>query len=213
MRSLACALVVGSAVLSSALAHADEAVEQNELPPSDPVATRPKSAPIDLSIMGGLGGGFSLLAGGVGEPAGPTAGTFGLEAGARFLKHVYATALFDLTLFSGGKQSAKSVSAWLLGVRGGWLTKPEGFGLFGDLGVGFRNISIADTNGTSLTRSGVDVLLGAGLHFKVGDNVRLFLPRVDFAAGSAGPAEAHYLFTLGLVAMFNYDVGRRTKHE
>ncbi len=212
MRSLACALVLGSGILYSALAHADDIVAANELPPSDPAATRPKSAPLDLSIMGGLGGGFSLLVGSVGEAAGPTAGTFGLEVGARFLRHVYATALLDLTLFSGGKQSPKSVSAWLLGVRGGWLTNPDGFGLFGDLGVGFRNISIADTNGTSGTRGGADVLVGLGLHFKVGDNVRLFLPRVDFAAGSAG-GDAHYLFTFGLVAMFNYDVGRRTKHD
>jgi hypothetical protein len=197
-------------LLATSLARADERAETNELPPQS--AAEPKrAAPIDLSIMGGLAGGFTLLAGGVGEPAGPAAGTFGVEVGARFLKHVYATTLFDLTLFAQGKQSPKSVSSWVFGVRGGWLTNPEGFGLFGDLGVGYRNVSIADTNGTSFTHGGADVLVGLGLHFKVGDSVRLFLPRVDFAAGPAG-GEAHYLFTLGIVAMFNYDVGRRTKH-
>ena len=53
--------------------------------------------------------------------------------------------------------------------------------------------------------------LSVGTKIVIGDNVRLFLPRVDFAAGPAG-GDAHYLFTLGLVAMFNYDVGHRTKH-
>lgn len=195
--------------LASAAARADEAAA-NELPPSSEAPIQPKRAPLDLSIMGGLAGGFAIPAGNFGEPVG-FAGQFGLEAGARFLRHVYATALFDLTLFAEGKQSAKSVSSWLLGVRGGWLTNPEGFGLFGDLGVGYRNVSIADTNGTSLTRSGADVLVGLGLHFKIGDAIRLFLPRVDFAAGPAG-GDAHYLFTFGLVAMFNYDVGHREKH-
>jgi hypothetical protein len=209
MRSAAClfVLMVG---LVAPNAHADEPA-QNELPPAAPVENKAHSAPIDLSIMGGIGGGFSLLAGSVGEAVGP-AGQFGLEAGARFLNHLYATALFDLTLFSEGKQSAKNVSSWLLGVRGGWLTNANGFGAFGDLGVGYRSTSIADTNGTSLSRGGADLLVGLGLHFKVGDNIRLFLPRVDMALGSAG-GDVHALFTFGLVAMFNFDVGRRSHHE
>ncbi len=205
-----CAVLAVTALTSAA--RADGPPDANELPPvAAPTVPKPRNVDLGVSVMGGIGGGFSLMAGSVGEPVGP-AGRFGLEVGARFYKHIYATIVADLTLFSASKQSAKSVSAWLLGVRGGWLTNPEGFGLFADLGVGYRNISIADVTGTSRVITGADFLLGTGLHFKLGDNVRLFLPRIDFAAGPAG-GEAHYLFTLGLVAMFNYDVGRRPKHE
>jgi hypothetical protein len=171
----------------------------------------PKTRPLDLSIFGGIHAGATLVGGSVGEPVGP-AGTFGFEAGARFLSHFYGTALFDLALFSSGAASQKSVSSWLVGVRGGYLSNPEGFGFAADLGVAYRGISLADATGTSLRRGGADALVGAGLHFKIGDTVRLFLPRVDLSAGSTG-AFTHYLVTFGVVAMYNHDVGRRHRHE
>jgi len=202
-------LVIAAVLFASARAGAQEASAAGELPPSE-APPKPKPKNLDLSIMGGVGGGFTLTAGKMSiEPVGP-AGSFSVEVGMRFYKHLYGTLLFDGTFFSNAS-SQKNTASYLIGTRGGWLTNPEGFGLFGDLGIGYRIVAVTDTNGTSQTLTGADLLVGVGLHFKVGP-FRLFAPRIDFAPGAAGNQE-HYLFTLGAVAMFNYDIGRRQKHE
>lgn len=188
----------------------------SELPPPSEAAPKPKKRDYGISVMGGIGGGATLLAGSVAPSSenanvGP-AGWFGAEVGARYFHHWYTTVLFELTLFSTPKDTQKSVSMWMLGLRGGYLTNPEGFGFFADLGFDFRSVQLADTNGTSISRSGGDVLVGLGIHLKLGDNVRLFLPRLDFAGGQAGDY-GHALFSLGVVAMYNFDVGKRKKSE
>ena len=196
---------------SAPLARADDApvapaataVDPHEVPdfPTTPSRKEPKVSTI--SIMGGLRAGFTVPAGKMAAEAVGPAFDFAGELGVRLVRYLYAGARLGGTLFSSPKSNAKSISSLLFGVEVGYLTNPDGFGLFPTLGAGYRRVSIADVLGTTVSNGGVDLLVGLGLHFKIGKEVRL-IPRVDFAAGSAGDF-AHYLFTVGLSAYYNYD--------
>jgi hypothetical protein len=205
-RLVALPLITGLGLLAS-VARADDApapapVDPHEVPEfAAPVKKEPKVS--TLSIMGGLRAGFTLPAGKMAAEAVGPAFDFAGELGMRLVRYLYAGVRFGGTLFSSPKSNPKSISSLLFGVEVGYLTNPDGFGLFPTLGAGYRRVSVADALGTSIANSGVDLLVGLGLHFKLGKEVRL-IPRVDFAAGSAGDF-AHYLFTIGLSAYYNYD--------
>ena len=209
---LAAPLIVGLGLLTRAAgaedappppAPAATAVDPHELPelPAAPVKKEPRVS--TLSIMGGLRAGFTVPAGKMAAEAVGPAFDFAAELGARFVRYLYAGLRVGGTLFSSPQSTSKSISSLLVGAEIGYLTNPDGLGLFPTVGAGYRRVSIADALGTSISSSGVDFLVGLGVHFKLSKEVRL-IPRVDFAAGSAGDF-AHYLFTVGLSAYYNYD--------
>lgn len=178
-------------------------VDPHELPDLPPPTVKKEPRISTLSIMGGLRAGFTVPAGKMAAEAVGPAFEFAGELGARLVRYLYAGVRLGGTLFSSPASNPKSISALLFGVEVGYLSNPDGFGLFPTLGAGYRRVSVADALGTTLSHSGVDLLVGLGLHFKLSKEVRL-IPRVDFAAGSAGDF-AHYLFTAGLSAYYNYD--------
>ena len=180
------------------------AVDPHELPdlPAPTVKKEPRVS--TLSIMGGLRAGFTLPAGKMAPEAVGPAFDFAGEFGVRFVRFLYAGVRLGGTLFSSPQSNQKSISSLLFGAEIGYLTNPDGLGLFPTLGAGYRRVSVADALGTSISNSGVDFLVGLGLHLKLSKEVR-FIPRVDFAAGSAGDF-AHYLFTVGVSAYYNYDL-------
>ena len=166
------ALLTSSAPLARAddapVAPAATAVDPHEVPdfPTTPSKKEPKVSTI--SIMGGLRAGFTVPAGKMAAEAVGPAFDFAGELGVRLVRYLYAGARLGGTLFSSPKSNAKSISSLLFGVEVGYLTNPDGFGLFPTLGAGYRRVSIADVLGTTVSNGGVDLLVGLGLHFKIG---------------------------------------------
>jgi len=152
------------------------AVDPHELPDLPPPTVKKEPRVSTLSIMGGLRAGFTLPAGKMAAVAVGPAFDFAGELGVRLVRYLYAGVRLGGTLFSSPQGNAKSISSLLFGV---------------------------DVLGTTVANSGVDLLVGFGLHFKIGKEVRL-IPRIDFGAGTAGDF-AHYLFTAGMSAYYNYD--------
>ena len=156
-----------------------------------------------LGIMGGLRAGLTIPAGKMAEGAVGPAFDFAGELGVRLVRYLYVGVRLGGTLFSSPTSNPKSISSLLFGAELGYLTNPDGLGLFPTVGAGYRRVSVADVLGTTVSNPGVDFLVGLGIHFKPSKEVRV-IPRVDFAAGSAGDF-AHYLFTIGISAYYNYD--------
>jgi hypothetical protein len=171
--------------------------------------------------------------------AGPT---FGVEGALRFVRLMYVSALVDVN-FSGERTyrvggSSESNPPFvtttqrnvLLGGRLGLISNPDGVAIMGDVGLGYRTLTVTGTIGggpeQSVTVNGVEGSVGVGLHFKIGDSLRL-VPRAELAAGtfegdrSAGSPSAgggltsgkespqHTFLFFGVAGYFDINLDRR----
>jgi hypothetical protein len=100
-------------------------------------------------------------------------------------QHGFLGAGSTLTGFpQGGSADAESN---YLGANFSYISNPSGVGFYGELGAGIRwlNLSVKDASGgnNSQALQGGEFLVGAGVHIKLGDWVRL----IPLASISAGP--------------------------
>jgi hypothetical protein len=119
----------------------------------------------------------------------------GLDAGFRFVKRLYIGVVLSHGFLGTGSASSNPATGESLtatantnyaGVNLAYISNPRGVAFFGEIGAGYRALStdvVSTRNGdTSSQYSGAEVSLGAGMHFKLGDWVRL-VPELSFTAG------------------------------
>lgn len=156
-----------------------------------------------------------------------TGGALGVEAGIRFARIFYFSAVLEgakygEATFANVKYSA---SSFLFGGKFGILTNPDGFAFMGDIGIGYRKFSVDGTAGgrtESSDASSPEFLLGLGMHFKAGKILRL-VPKLDVGAGSFGDDRvtsggitsstgdrSHAFVTIGLGGFFDIDLDKRS---
>ncbi len=219
-------------------------------PPPPPADTRSK-----MSIFIGPSLGLMVPAGklpngsdtpdSMGDRAGP-GGAISLEGAFRFARIFFFGLQLEGAGFSG--QSAATVnfptngvnvptaantsaSSGMFAGHFGVITNPEGFGFYGDIGLGYRALIVKATSiaadGTSIqsTYSGIDYILGIGMHFKAGKYVRI-IPKMSLAVGSfsdpdvsingqsvsglaaSGTTAFHEFFFLGVGGYFDIDLDK-----
>ncbi len=178
-----------------------------EPPPAD--AWKPQPKPPSSSFVGGLRVGALFPTGSAFSNSSTSiisndttamsnlasaGGGFGLEAGLRFASHFLIGGSFEHGFYGKGDTPPvvssttdvqQSVSSNYLGTNLAYISNPEGFGFYGEIGIGYRWFSISTTGGgidASDTLKGAEFELGAGAWIRAG-NVRL-IPKVSFNAGS-----------------------------
>lgn len=178
-------------------------------PPPPPPPRDPRSK---LGIFLGLRLGLSAMAGSlpladaagdsttsVGDVAGP-GGQIGLEAAFRFVRILYISLTGDIAGYSGkdhvGTTAAtqnitvtSTMNSGMVAGHFGILTNPDGLAFFGDLGVGYRVLSVDASGGGAASAStsfaGEDFILRLGIHFKAGKYVRI-IPQTEMDFGTLG---------------------------
>lgn len=133
------------------------------------------------------------------DAAGPGA-ALGLEGGFRFAKNFLIGGALQGAVLKGNTGTLRSVDDLTAQARTGsaglhlaWITNPQGFGFWGDLGVAYRFFSYelkqeirgSSTNYVDTTRNfgGADLTLGAGVTFRAGDHL-MFVPKASVAFGT-----------------------------
>jgi hypothetical protein len=219
-------------------------------PPPPPADTRSK-----MSIFIGPSLGLMVPAGNlpngsdspdsVGDRAGPGA-AIALEGAFRFARLFFFGLQLEGAGFSGQSPTLTlqttggnvptatntSASSGMLAGHFGVITNPEGFGFYGDIGIGYRALIVKATStldstiSTQFTYSGVDYMLGVGMHFKAGKYVRI-IPKMSLSVGSfsdpsvsvngqsvTAPPDAstttafHEFFFLGVGGYFDIDLDK-----
>ena len=186
-------------------------------PPPPPPPRDPRSkmsiflgARLGLSAMAGsLPQGDNITTVSMGDVAGP-GGQLGIEAAFRVARILYLSLTGDVAGYAGkdgyigpggfttdgtqpGVTAATTQTSTALGAgHVGLLTNPEGFGFMGDIGFGYRYMSVKATATDSTlnasaerTFGGFDYILRLGMHFKAGKYIRLF-PQAELDVGSLG---------------------------
>jgi PEGA domain len=170
-------------------------------PPPPPADTRSK-----MSIFIGPTLGLMIPAGslpnGTANPdsmsdaAGP-GGAISLEGAFRFARLFFFELQLEGAGYSGKSLSGPtgdtvantSVNSGMVAGKFGVITNPEGFGFYGELGVGYRAFQVKSTSTLDSTQTaeadynGIDYMLGVGMHFKAGKYVRI-IPKIALAVGA-----------------------------
>jgi hypothetical protein len=213
-------------------------------PPPPPADTRSKMSifigpSLGLFIPGGKlpDGNAAQTHTAVGDYAGP-GGAISLEGAFRFARLFFFELQLEGAGFSGTTQSGPlgstsySATSGMVAGKFGVITNPEGFGFYGELGVGYRlfsvkaNITANDgtTGSAQANYEGIDYMLGVGMHFKAGKYVRI-IPKMSLAVGSFNDpsvstnggvsatssidqSEVHEFFFLGLGGYFDIDLDK-----
>jgi hypothetical protein len=128
-----------------------------------------------------------------------TGASIGVEAGFRFARRFYLGLVYNHALLGGGNAAAfdqsgnsvdTSANANEYGLKFAYISNPDGIAFYGEIGGAYRTLSASQTvsgTGDSLseTFSGGELSLGVGMHFKVGEWVRL-IPKVSVSGGQFG---------------------------
>lgn len=190
-------------------------VPQNQNPPPNngyqqpypyntwqPPPRRPQGA--TTSFMIGIDGAVSFPFGTIGPNSGGqqslydqygVGGAAGIDVGFRFARIIYFGAFAQGSFFGGNGATTTGGVSFGLGAVLGFMSNPEGFGVYGELGGALRTISI--DSGTELTG---DIVLGFGFQFKV-QSFR-FIPKIDLYVGPNDGSNTHGFFTLGLAGFW-----------
>ncbi len=132
-------------------------------------------------------------------------GAFGVEVGLRFVRVLYAGLVVDHAVLSKGSaidaaagtlatgnSLTTSGSTSYVGLHLAYISNPEGLGFYGELGVGYRWLTrsarVSSADGVSFsdfneTLKGTDYTLGAGVHLKPADWLRI-IPKITVSAGT-----------------------------
>ncbi|WP_394837888.1 hypothetical protein LVJ94_13335 [Pendulispora rubella] len=164
----------------------------------------------------------------MGDLANPGA-ALGAEAGIRFARLFYFSALIEGAKYGEVKQGATKydASSFLAAGKFGLITNPDGFAFIADIGIGYRSFSVdgsVSSGGTTAkgnnSASSADFLLGVGMHFKAGKILRL-IPKIDVSLGTFGDSKSnfstnsttdstsHALWTIGLAGYFDINLDKR----
>ena len=182
-----------------------------DAPASDQWKTQKKGNSMGL-LFGVRGGGLFPLGSAYGDPRATTTildssnntkfsdlagagGAFGLEGGFRFATHFMGGIAFEHGFFGKGdnpiltsgpnSDSQQTLSSNYFSGNIAYISNPEGFGFYGELGIGYRWFKTSAVNGAveqSLTLKGAEFEFGAGAWIRAGD-IRI-VPKITFSAGS-----------------------------
>ncbi|HEY1960035.1 MAG TPA: hypothetical protein VGH28_30710 [Polyangiaceae bacterium] len=165
------------------------------------------------AFMIGVDGALSVP---FGSPAGTdltsllgVGGGGGVDVGVRLARVLYLGALAQLTGFNNtNKNGGNGINFALDGVLG-LMSNPEGVGIYGEIGVGFRYMSVnVPTSSASFSMTTLDVVLGLGFQVK-GGPFRV-IPKIDLYLGpNDGSNGAHGAFTLGIAGFWEMPFGPR----
>jgi hypothetical protein len=131
--------------------------------------------------------------------------SFGLEGGLRFARIFYVGALLDHAIFSkgsgidtaiaslpAGTKVSTSGSSNYFGISFAYISNPDGFGFYGEIGGGYRWLALdrsatsPDGSGTvDITQAyrGVDGMIGVGVHLKPAEWLRI-VPKITYSVGT-----------------------------
>lgn len=211
-----------------------------ETAPSDkpPMYKAPKDLRSQSSILIGLRLGGYVPAGEIPsqDPAGGTTkigdvSGFGLGGGIEGHFRFARTFLFGVVL-EGAKFGTKPLAGTTLETTSstglvmgtvGWLSNPDGLGFWPELGVGYRVYTVTTAGSTTdVSNSGLEFMLGAGIHVRAGKYVRI-VPKIEIdfggfskeasVGGAAGTAASqvsanHAFIFLGLSGYFDIDLDK-----
>ncbi len=170
-------------------------------------------------------------------------GAFGLAGGLRFATHFMVGVSYEHGFFGKGDNpiltggpgadSTQTVSSNSFGGSLAYISNPEGFGFYGEIGLGYRWFKTSSVIGSldqSQTLRGAEFELGAGAWIRAGD-VRI-IPKVSFSPGSFTKVDStctgsvaeckltanasdsvantatHTFIFLGVTAFYNIDFGK-----
>jgi hypothetical protein len=173
-----------------------------------------------LGFIGGVRAGYDVMAGGL-LPSGGTnggsvslnqafgnGGVFGLQAGLRFQRRLFLSAVYEHEWGGGGSNTTNLATYYnstgftptsssssstsitthdnLIALDGAYISNPDGLGIILDIAIAYRAMGLSASNQTfSASYSGAEVILGGGMWIPVGHSVRL-VPRIDIAFGEFG---------------------------
>lgn len=131
-----------------------------------------------------------------------TGGAFALEGGVRFARNFYAGIFLEGASYGKGSKSdsggpigtstTTTQTSAAFGAMLGYISNPYGVGFYGEIGVDYRSLSqkttlTNDTTGvsgdTTLSLSGAELVLGAGVHILLARMFRV-IPKVQLGLGS-----------------------------
>ncbi len=132
-----------------------------------------------------------------------TGGAGAIEGGLRFARRFYIGIGFEHGFYGKGDKvgdfngtagaagtSSTTVASNLVDLRVALITNPEGVGFYGELGLGYRWLSLSNdfTSGalsasTTQVASGGEFEAGAGIHIRAGKSLRI-IPKVSFGLGA-----------------------------
>jgi hypothetical protein len=137
--------------------------------------------------------------------------SFGIDLGARLMRHIYGGIAFEIMTFSTTEQLQPSVQDSIigfgLGPMVGWYMRPEALSAVLEVGAGGRFFSIANQIGRGDSYGSFEGRAMLGLTFPVGA-LRLMLPRLDFVGGGAGNL-GHAILTLGVSVGYDHVFGKK----
>lgn len=169
---------------------------------------RPRPQGASTAFMIGIDGALSVPFGTV-EPVNTqynlldnygVGGAVGIDVGFRLARVVYF-GLFLQGSFFGGDSSKFTTGGTSFGAGAvlGFMSNPEGLGVYGEIGGGLRTIAVNNAKDFSTEVTG-DVVLGFGLQFKV-QSFR-FIPKLDLYVGPNDGSLAHGFFTFGIAGFW-----------
>jgi len=133
-------------------------------------------------------------------------GAFGVDVGLRLARILYLGAMAQGSFFGGNANGTPASSggvAFSLAAVLGFMSNPEGAGIYFEIGGGIRTISLSTPNISLLTG---DFIIGIGAQVKAG-NFRV-VPKIDLYVGPNDQASAHGFFTIGLAFFWELPLDR-----
>lgn len=167
---------------------------------------------LQVALRGG-----PVLAGGeiVADARAKFGAAFGLDAGVRLMRHVYAGLSAEIMTFSTTDQlqmAQDSIIGFGMGPMVGWYMRPETLSAVLEIGAGGRFFSVSNQTGRGDSYGSFEGRAMLGLTFPIGP-LRLIVPRLDFVGGGGGGAGAgslaHAILTLGLSVGYDHDFSRK----
>jgi len=133
----------------------------------------------------------------------------GVDVGLRLARVLYLGAIAQVTAFNNSNNISGAASAvsFALDAELGLMSNPEGLGIYGEVGAGFRYLSVDGPTTFSMTT--LDVLFGIGFQAKAGSF--RFIPKIDFYVGPNDSSNGgwHGFFTLGISGFWELPFGPR----
>jgi hypothetical protein len=198
--------------------------QQMYLPPPGPPPER-EPARGGFMLGGSIGGLVPLGNAYQNTPLGNLAGAGAavqINGGFRFAKRLYMGLTFEHGFLSAGSTltasspgGSPSIDSNYIGFDFAVISNPDGVGFFGKIGVGYRTLdgTVTNSDGTTTTSdlNGAEFTIGAGVHIKLGDWIRL-IPGASVSIGQFSNSTSGYAFTpdthefflLGVTALVDF---------
>lgn len=203
---LAFATLLASSLLRAGAARADGATPDVDAP-------KPRPLRLDPTLSIALRGGPVLAGGDPVEQARAKLGAgFGVDVGARVLRHVYGGLTADLMIFQATdtlSRAQDNIVSFGMGPMVGWYMRPEALSAVLELGAGGRMFAVSNQVGRGDSYGSFEGRAMLGLTMPIA-GLRVVFPRLDFVGGGAGPL-SHAIVTLGASVGYDHALARRSR--